>query len=96
MEEASLEQSRGGAAGRPIYGSAIRLPAGGLLPFELETVHAALPHNPPKSATSFLTDLFLNLRAPLELLRATIKAVSILFAMRFGLSTRLIQEGFFR
>jgi len=87
---ASLEQGGVAAAGRPIDGSAIRLAAGGLLPFVLETVRPPLPHSPTKSATSFLTDLFLNRRAPVQLLRATLKAVIIFFAMRFGLSTRLI------
>jgi len=68
MEVASLEQGGVAAAGRPIDGSAISRAAGGLLPFVLETVRPPLPHNPSKSVTSFLTDLFLNRRAPVQLL----------------------------
>lgn len=96
MEGASMDQRGFTAAGGPIDGSAISLAAGGLLPFVLETVRPPPPHHPSKSSIGFITDLFLNRRAPVQLLRATLKAVIIFFAMRFGLSTRLIQEGFSR
>ena len=96
IEDAPVDQNCVAAAGGRMDGSAISLAAGGLLPFVLETVRPPPPHQPSTSSIGFIADLFLNRRAPVQLLRATLKAVIIFFAMRFGLSTRLIQEGFSR
>ena len=43
-----------------------------------------------------MTDLFLNRRAPVQLLRATLKAVIMFCAMHFGLSPRPSMEGISR
>eukprot|EP00168_Porphyra_purpurea_P011145 TRINITY_DN2811_c0_g1_i1.p1 TRINITY_DN2811_c0_g1~~TRINITY_DN2811_c0_g1_i1.p1 ORF type:complete len:279 (-),score=52.32 TRINITY_DN2811_c0_g1_i1:184-1020(-) len=43
-----------------------------------------------------MTDLFLDRRVPVQLLRVKLKAVIILCAMRFGLAPRTIQEGLSR
>jgi len=67
-----------------------------LLPFVLESMSKPDPQTPRKSALAFMTDLFLNRCAPVQLLRATMKAIIIFFAMRFGLATNKIQEGFSR
>jgi len=67
-----------------------------LLPFVLESMTKPDPQTPRKSAVAFMTDLFRNRRAPVQLVRATVKAIIIFFAMRFGLAPRNIQEGFSR
>jgi len=65
-----------------------------LLPLVLEYVSAPDPVTPLLAARAFMASLFLNRRATVQLLRATLKAVVIFFAMRFGLAPRLIQDGF--
>jgi len=67
-----------------------------LLPFVLECVSAPDPVAPLLSALAFMSSLFFHRRAPVQLLRATLKAVVIFSAMRFELAPRLIQEGFSR
>ena len=67
-----------------------------LLPYVLECMSAPDVETPHQSALPFLTDLFLNGRAPMQLLRATLRAVVTFFAMHFGLAPRNIQEGFSR
>jgi len=70
--------------------------AGVGIPFVLESITPPAPVTPIKSAVDFMTDLFLNRRAPVQLLRATLKAAIMFCAMHFGLSTRQIMEGFSR
>jgi len=67
-----------------------------LLPFVLELVTAPEHRTPRKSAVAFMKDLYLERRAPVQLVRATLKAAIIFCAMRFGLAPRNIQEGFSR
>jgi len=83
----------GAASGDNSNGSEGSVP---LLPYVLECVSAPDLETPHQSALAFMTDLFLNRRAPVQLLRATLRAVVIFFAMHFGLAPRNIQEGFSR
>ena len=86
--------SDGGAASG-VEGDGEQLPGAGI-PFVLESITPPAPVTPIKSEVAFMTDLFLNRRAPVQLLRATLKAVIMFCAMRFGLSPRQIMEGFSR
>jgi len=70
--------------------------AGVGIPFVLESITPPPAVTPIKTAVDFMTDLFLNRRAPVQLLRATLKAVIMFCAMHFGLSPRQIMEGFSR
>jgi len=82
--------SDGGAASG---GDSVGAPLAGVgIPFVLESMTLPPPVTPIKSAVDFMTDLFLNRRAPVQLLRATLKAVIMICAMHFGLSPRQIME----
>jgi len=83
----------GAASG--VEGDRAQLPGAGI-PFVLESITPPAPVTPVKSAVDFMTDLFLNRRAPVQLLGATLKAVIMFCAMHFGLSPRQIMEGFSR
>jgi len=62
----------------------------------LENIPPPALVTPIKCAVDFIKGLFFNRRAPVQLLRATLKAAIMFCAMRFGLSTRQIMEGFSR
>jgi len=89
----STDALGGEASGDNSNGSEGAVP---LLPYVLECMSAPDVETPHQSALAFMKDLILNRRAPVQLLRATLRAVVIFFAMHFGLAPRIIQEGFSR